>query len=275
MKTSMLIIIIAAAALGTAWPQSAIHDLRLRDLKAKQPPEAIFDSAPCQRAREAPNHTISQHPQVDPKTLMPDLNSLMAKSDDVVLAIVRDYDELVSPSGENPVMYYEVRVIRSWKGSHRAGDILTYGWPGGRIRCDPEINSAVWVMPGGDTSGPNIGRLVDQAIVLFLRQSKDQEAQLIEGLRPAAGEGTRGFYPIHILDPTGMREICIDSIDEKLWENKNVQPCDSYLETNRSPIVVPYPHDPLYNNDNGLPAADFLRAVQSAAATQSAATTGP
>jgi hypothetical protein len=266
MKTMMLIIIITAAALGAAWPQSASLDLRLNDLKAKQPPEeTIFDSAPCQRAKEAPNHTIDHYIPIDPKTLLPDLNSLMEKSDDVVLALFRDHAELVSPSGENPVMYVEVRVIHSLKGSHRAGDILTYGWPGGAIQCD---HSAVWVVPGGDVSGRNIGHLMDQAGVLFLRQSKDQEAQLVEGLRPAAGEGTQGIFPIHILDPTGLREICPDSIDEKLWENKNVQPCASYLETNRSPIVVPYVHDPLHNKYDGMPASDFLRGVRSVAGGQ-------
>jgi hypothetical protein len=271
MKTIMLTIL-TAAALGTACPQTASRGVRLSELKAQQPPEeVIFDSALCQRAREAPNHTISRHPPIDPKTLMPDLNSLIAKSNDVVLATYRDHAELVSPSRENPVMYVEVRVIRSWKGSHRAGDILTFGWPGGRIRCDSEIQSAVWVMPGGDASGGNNGQLIDQAFVLFLRQSKDQEAQLVEGLRPAAGEGMQGFFPIHILDPTGMRETCPDSHDYKPWENKNVEPCASYLETNRSPIVVPYAHDPLHKKYNGVPASDFLREVQSVAAGQAGA----
>lgn len=145
---------LTAAALGAAWPQSASRDLRLSDLKAKQlPEETIFDSAPCQRARKAPQHQIVQHPPIDPKTLMPDLNSLMEKSDHVVLALVRDSADRVSPSGESPVKYIEVRVIRSWKGSHRAGDILTHGWPGGRIPCDPEIHSAVWVLPGGAGHG--------------------------------------------------------------------------------------------------------------------------
>lgn len=96
---------------------------------------------------------------------------------------------------------------------------------------------------------------------------------MIEGLRPAAGEGTQGFFPIRILDKTGLVEICTDSLDEKqtLWKNENVQPCDSYLETNRSPIVVPYPLDPLYNKYNGMPASDFLRVVQSVAGGQAGA----
>lgn len=270
---NIILTFLTAAALGTVWPQSASRDLRLSDLKAKQPSqETIFDSAPCQRAREAPNHTISQHPPIDPKTLMPDLNSLMAKSDDVVLGLIRDYAELVSPSGENPVTYYEVQLLRTWKGSHRAGDILTYGWPGGRIGCD---HAAIFVEPGGAPGENDYSNIADSAMVLFLRQSKGHEAQLIEGLRPAAGEGAQGFYPIHIQDPHRLGEICNDLIDEKLWEDKNVQPCASYLETNRSPIVVPYVHDPLHNKYNGMPASDFLREVQSVAIGQAGANSSP
>jgi len=141
MKNLTGALVIAAAALGTAWPQSASHDLRLSDIEAKQPSrEAILDSALCQRAREAPHQLINQPTPIDPKTRLPDLNSLMEKSDDVILALALRTAELVSPSGENPVTYVEVIVMRSWKGSHPAGDLLE--------GCRPAAEPATpWLSP--------------------------------------------------------------------------------------------------------------------------------
>jgi hypothetical protein len=51
MKTIMRnltgVLLVAAAALGTARPQSATQELRLSDIKAQQPREAVIASAPC------------------------------------------------------------------------------------------------------------------------------------------------------------------------------------------------------------------------------------
>jgi hypothetical protein len=43
---------VAAAALGTARPQSAAQEISLSYIRAQQPPESIYASVPCQRARE-------------------------------------------------------------------------------------------------------------------------------------------------------------------------------------------------------------------------------
>ena len=102
-------------------------------------------------------------------------------------------------------------------------------------------------------------------MVLFLRQSKDQkEAQLIEGLRPAGGGGTQGIFPIQIPSPKDDLTDACDYLLDPGIANKNAQRCVSFLETNHSPIGVPYVHDPLHKY-NGMPAADFLWEVQSAA----------
>ena len=114
-------------------PQSAAQEIRLSDIRAQQPPETIYASAPCQRVRESPRHMIAQKYAIDPKTLVQDLNTLMEKSDEVILAGTLDADTVISPNGEGTATYDEVRVIRSWKGPHHAGDTLTFGVPGGDV----------------------------------------------------------------------------------------------------------------------------------------------
>ena len=256
-------VLITAAALGAGSQQSA--DLRLSDVKAQQPQETIFASVLCQRARGSPKQSIVHRIPIDPATLAPDLNTLVEKSDDVVLAAHHDHVSQLSPSGESTVTYYEVRVIHSWKGSHRAGDILTFGFPGGFIRCEPSAHSYFSVLLGGSDYDYHNDYEYHQdgpyAYVLFLRQSKDKEKQLVQGLRPAAGEGAQGIFPIEIPFPSDAFQNCID------WRiNENAQPCDFYLENSQSPIIVPYVRDPLRNKYGGMPASEFLREIQSVVA---------
>jgi hypothetical protein len=42
--------LVAAAALGMGRPQGAAQEISLSDIKAQQPQETIYASAPCQRA---------------------------------------------------------------------------------------------------------------------------------------------------------------------------------------------------------------------------------
>ncbi|MGB6194651.1 MAG: hypothetical protein WBF42_19460 [Terracidiphilus sp.] len=260
-------LLLAGAALVTAQPQDATHELRLSDIRARQPRETIFASAPCQRTRESPRHSIVQRLAIDPNTLVQNLGALTEKSDEVILAGVLDHATVLSPSGESTAMYYEARIIRSWKGSHHAGDVLTFGVPGGRVLCAPSgfDRSFFWALPAGNDWGfPDRGPLV---YVLFLRQSKDDETRAVQGLRLAAGEGVQGMfmiqvpYPIHPFDPDAER-YCAGVLQG------SVQHCDSYLETSQSPIMVPYARDPLAKRYGGRPASDFLHEVQSVAASQ-------
>jgi hypothetical protein len=47
--------LVAAAALGMGRPQGgAAQEIRLSDIRAQQPQETIYASAPCHRARETP-----------------------------------------------------------------------------------------------------------------------------------------------------------------------------------------------------------------------------
>lgn len=257
-------LLVAAAALGMGRPQSTAQEIRLRDLRAQQPQEVIYASALCQRAREAPRGRIDQSYVIDPSSLVQDLNTLMDMSDEVILAGMLDGANVISPSGESTATYEEVKVIRSWKGPHRPGDTLTFGIPIGDISCEPTgrfDGSGFSVLQydfGTTTPGPWV-------YVLFLRQSKDSEAKMVQGLRLTAGEGFQGIFAIHVPGPTYGSEPEMDCAGVQRW---SWQRCDAYVNTNRSPVLDLYTRDPLAKKYAGMPFSDFLREVRSVAAGQ-------
>jgi hypothetical protein len=255
-------LLVAASALGTGRTQSTSREMLLSGLKAQQPQETILASAPCQRAREnSPRVGIVRNDPIDPKTLIADLGSLMEKSDEVILAGSRDSAMLLSPSGVSTATYREITVIHSWKGPHRPGDVFTFGVPGGLIECalPGHKGSFFWVQPGGnDWLDPISG---SYAYVLFLRAAMGDEAQMVQGLLPAAGHGVQGMFLIKVPFPNAER-YCASVMAGTVGE------CDAYLETSQDPVVVPYARDPLAKTYSGMPAADFLREVRSVSAAQ-------
>jgi hypothetical protein len=182
----------------------------------------------------------------------------MEKSDEVILAGPLDNQTLVSPSGESSATYYEVRVIRTWKGSHQAGDMLTFGVPGGDLWCDPPGSNRSWFagLPAGNDWGfPFTGPTL---YVLFLRHPAGDESKAVQGLRLAAGEGFQGMFLIKVPTPK--------DIDEEEYCARvplgQVQHCASYLKTSKSPVMDPYARDPLAKTYVGMPASGFLKEVQ-------------
>lgn len=253
-------LLVAVAAHGTARSQSA-RELSLSDIRAQWPQETIFASSLCERALEdTGDGWIIQPYKVDPKTFVEDLNTLMEKSDEVILAGVRDAAVVLSPSGQSVATYNEVRVIRSWKGPHHSGDILIFGVPAGSLPCEP--SSPGTFTRRFDVSGPYFAK--PNVYVLFLRHSKGNEKKLVQGLFPAAGEGVQGIFEIAVpngpwIDP---EEYCAGVGDV------NVPHCVALMRNSQSPVAVPYAGDPLAKKYGGIPASAFLHEVQSVAAAQ-------
>jgi hypothetical protein len=149
-------------------------------------------------------------------------------------------------------------VIHSWKGPHHSGDTLTFGWPFGNLYCDEGRTSWFDVEPDEDfgVADPDGGNyFFDYVFVMFLRQPKGEETQMVQGLLPAAGDGLQGWFWIKV----DSQRPCMSIQDE------DVQRCDTYLKTSHHPVMIPYPRDPLKNKYGGMLAADFLREVQSVA----------
>ena len=166
------------------------HELSLSDIRAQWPQETIFASTLCQRALEDTGegpgpvtHTqkgwIIQPYNVDPKTFVEDLNTLMDKSDEVILAGLRDAAVVLSPSGQSVATYNEVRVIRSWRGPHHPGDILIFGVPVGSLPCEP--SSPGIFTRRFDVQGPYFAK--PDVYVLFLRQAKPTAIQVLQDWR--------------------------------------------------------------------------------------------
>jgi hypothetical protein len=231
----------------------------LSDIRAQQPQEKIFASAPCQRALEDPSMRWQRY-KADPTTFVQNLNTLMEISDEAILAGVVDGAIVPSPTGKSVTTYNEVRVIRSWKGTHHIGDLLIFGVPFGNLTCG--LSPEGTITHSFLVDGPYFARA--NLYVLFLRRPKGDETKLVQGLFPAAGEGAQGIFQISV--PGGRQitpeEYCAGTGDV------NVPHCEAIMQTSQSPVVVPYAHDPLAKKYSGMPASDFLREVQSVAAGQ-------
>lgn len=274
---------LAAAALGTAQPQSAARELSISDIEAQWPAETLFASDLCKRVREDPRKRetgwrempysalVTQPYVVNAKTFVPDLHTLMEISDEVILVGVINYDSVLSPSGNSVATYDQARVIHTWKGPHHPGDVLVFGVPFGTVDCTP-TPSPVPLTPmtrfdlGGlpPVTGPYL-------YVLFLRQAKGDETQLVQGLFPAGGEGTQGMFmiPLPELREDEWGDYCIG-----VYRRVNGKSCDTAMQTSQSPVTVlpdshdppdPNAPDPLVKKYYGMPASEFLKEVQAAA----------
>jgi hypothetical protein len=266
-------LLVAAAALGTGQPQSATQEIRPRDFRAQQPKEVVSESAPCQRAREAPRGRISQDYVIDPSSLVPDLKTLVDMSDDVILAGVLDRATVLSPSGESTATYLEVRVIRRWKGSHHAGDTLTFGLPIGAVGCEltPQLDGSRFEVTPENNFGFSAPKPLPLIYVLFVRKSRGNESQFVQGLRLTAGDGLQGIFGIEVPGSTNEEPVT-DCDGGQKW---SWQRCDGYVKTSQSPVLNPNSRDPLAKTYRGMPAAEFLQVVQSVAAGQARAEEPP
>ena len=108
--------------------------------------------------------------------------------------------------------------------------------------------------------------------VLFLRQAKGDETQLVQGLFPAAGEGTQGMFMVPVPELRGYQsgDYCIG-----IFMQVSGKPWDTVTQTNQGPVTVlpdtnhpPDPNEPdlLFKKYNGKHASEFLKEVQPAAA---------
>jgi hypothetical protein len=200
---------------------------------------------------------------IDPKTLAKDLSTLMQESDEVVLAgDSYAFVHVLSPSGESAVDYFDVKVMRSWKGSHHVGDVLTFALPAGAIYCgmtESHQNSSFSTM-AGTPEWKNT--LYVGPYVLFLRHPQGNETQLVQSLFPAGGQGLQGMFQIQIPVKGEAQQPCTGVLKGTLaW-------CDSHLQTSDYPIEVPYVHDPLAKKYDGMRIAEFLQEVRNVAADQ-------
>ncbi len=252
-------VVLTAAGCGLA--QEAPPVKHVKDIAAEQTEDVIVASALCQRVR-ASGHSLTHFLDVEPATLETDLSALMQKSDDVVLvSYLRNQMSALSPSGEDVISYHDVIVLRSWKGSYKVGDLLTYAEPHGAVICEPRPYKSSsltawtitgWTKTGGfnwdgpGSSGPS---------VLFVRQSQGNENQFMPGLRLTGGDGLQGLFIVQ----SPWTDKCSGTRPDDILK------CSAAQDLSQAPIKLRYRLDPLKKEFEGMATSSFLKEVQSAA----------
>jgi hypothetical protein len=251
------VVLIAVVVIGYGLAQEPSSDKHVRDIRAEQPQSVISASPLCQQVRAA-GHAEDDVRHVDPSTLETDLSLLMQKSDEVVLGgAFTSSLKALSPSGRSVVQYFDVRVLRSWKGSLNVGDLLTFGVPWGGVSCrlEPRKGSSLgfFTLTGGSDW---LGIASGGPWILFLRYSQGNEAQTISGLRLTGGDGLQGFFQVDRPKPGDDCYAVLPGTGLK---------CSTALDSSQEPISVRYRLDPLKEKYDKMPVSAFLKEVQSVA----------
>lgn len=251
-------------ALGCGLVQLSAAEKHVARIKAEQTPDIIAASALCEHLLlQGHHHDADTEPEVDPATLEIELSSLMLKSDEVVLAArygnpVDSYASALSPSGAQAISYLDVRVLTSWKGSHKLGDLLTFAMPYGGVSCEAHRTGpvvGVSTRTGGwkDFEGINS----EGPYVLFLRHSRGDETQIMPELRLSGGGGLQGLFVL----TSPLRVDCTTV----LWKYRNR--CYDQLLGSLAPVKIRYRRDPLKKKYEGMSASAFRKEVESLADT--------
>jgi hypothetical protein len=231
---------------------------QVADSKAKgKPLDLWFDKTPMLTQRQNFPHDRD----------IPDLKGLFDASDEVVLVVAAAPDaETVAPSGTSAITYQDVQVLRSWKGVHKAGDILTYSVPTGTAVCPA---ARVWSLASSEWGA---GAFLN---VLFLRQSKVSEAQTTPGLRLAGGYGFQGQvllspYTTMSSTPPACTNFVYSYPGKKDAMDQKIQSCNDFIDKSSDPIAFQSRQDPLATRYGKMPISDFLREMQSVAGSANA-----
>jgi len=261
------------------------------EFKAKYP-QGLADSPLCQHGKQ--QHPPYSHLRVyepDPQTLASDLLALVRRSDEVVMVgTPLRAVTILSPSGENALTYTDARILRSWKGSHKVGDVLTFEMPEGFLFCGSghleRFGTQVGPWPQAGYHTPSHAYSPDGPYLIFLRQSNEQPG--ITTLRLAGGNGVQGSFdlvPDQIISDThSPYESCFRASYDWGWchsyphgwspqwckqprvDMQNIAHCNAAIGAGKEAIFANgVDQDPLRNEYDGNSVSSFLRSVDSAA----------
>jgi hypothetical protein len=262
------------------------------EFKARYP-QGVADSPLCQRAKQQrPPYSRLRVYGLERLTLENDLSDLMRKSDEVVMVgTTLRAVTVLTPSGEDALSYTDVRILHSWKGTHKIGEVTTLEMPEGFLGCGPShvefSGTQVGPLPEVGYHTPSHAYSPDGPYLLFLRHATEESE--IKVFRLAGGNGLQGFFdliPDQIIsgvhspyascflasydpgwchsDPHGRSpEWCRNSkIDAQ-----NISQCNEVVRVGEDAIFVHgVDQDRLRQKYQGQPGGSFLRALDSAAA---------
>lgn len=262
---------IFAIAIGYGAAQQTAPEKHVKDIEKEHSRQVIIASPLCQRVRANPGAPNQHEYPVDRSTLALDLKSLMEQSEDVILTTSPTRGvTAIAPSGDDVLDFNDVRVLRTWKGSYKPGDTVTFSIPFTHASCSLE--------PGGETPSfttlVGLGELTreqdrfgrDEERILFLRHAQGSEKQLAPGLRMTGGSGWQGMYSVQFPWPSPLIEEshCENDISHNKFPS-DAKLCMEFLDTSDMPIFVPLKIDPLFKKYNGMQVSEFLDEVQKTA----------
>ena len=176
-----------------------------------------------------------------------------------------DEIDALAPSAEDAIEYYVVKVLRTFKGSHKVGDLVTYTLPRGGVYFGPKPLQGSAVNSGAVTStgGSDWGKTSFQGpFVLFLRRCRGEETELAPGLRLAGGDGLQGLFALrHHCDRVNYTNYtdCLGVLPG------GAAKCIAELEASAETVKIPYGLDPLRKRYDPMRVSSFLIEVQSVA----------
>jgi hypothetical protein len=273
---ALLLPLVIAVPTGQGLAQDEAQEKHVEQIRAEQQQqqERTFESPLCQRALASPGHYYIHQLDVTPGSLESNLSAMMQKSDEVVLitSAIPGKADVLSPSGNDAVSYWDAVVLRTWKGQHKVGDLITFALPSdGRVNCN---------IGGTVTAGTSVGRddptqsktpltpISDGPFVLFLKRSGGDEATMMPELRPTGGGGAQGVFSFNREDSPNC--ACVQFMGKVGGCTKGVKfnyipSCNSDLDADTAPVLVKEVQGPLGKKYDGMPISDFLREVQSVA----------
>ena len=291
-RKSLCAILAAGIVTGYASAQEDHSEKHVTEIKADSEakyPNGYADSKLCRWAKaQDPPYSRFRWVHPDLATFAPSLSELMQRSDEVILVgVTLRTVTVLSASEENAVSYTDFRVLRSWKGSHKVGDLITIGSLSGVIHCGAETKEFSGTTPLFEGNAkyhavnPNYGP--DGPFVLFLTHDKTVE---IEGLRLAGGEGLQGGFnlrPSDITDVKSPSSSCYSASFDQTFchayphypkgapafcndariDQANIVQCISILNSSKELMTERgFEEDPLRKIYGGNPVANFLKDLQ-------------
>ena len=285
-----LIIAIGSAAAQDHNAEKHVPEITA-DFKAKYP-QGVADSSLCQRAKQQhPPYSRLRVYELNRLTLESDLSDLVRISDEVVMVgTPLRAVTVLTPSGEDALTYTDVRILHSWKGSHKIGDVLTFEMPQGFLTCGPGhmefSGTQVGPWPGFGYHTPSHAYSPDGPYLLFLRQpGEDSETK---AFRLAGGNGLQGSFDLIpdqiISDVRSSYASCFLASYDAGWchsyphewspewcrnskiDEQNIKHCNEVVRVGHEAIFVNgVDQDEVRKKYHGQSVASFLRTLDGAA----------
>ena len=297
MRSVVRSMLIAGVVTGFGLAQETTPEKHAKDIEAEQTQDVMAASQVCQQSGEDKPYVYKIRP-VEQKNLAQDMAGLMEMSNEVLLAReMPGYSNALSPAGDDVFEYFDLQVLHSWRGSLKAGDIVTVALPVGLRMWHPGAPAYVdvaksgipfapesslkcaWQMINGRPLVVNIKGVRDWQgaghgpYVLFLRKSTHEDAvQIAPGFRLAGGDGLQGMYAFFNSETEGTHNCDFQTPAFFSTSSGNGPGCIASLEASQRPVFTGYrpasgglTGDPILKKYGAISVSSFLKEVQATA----------